>query len=64
MKRINALCVARARTAEERLRRHLYGDVGATYSKGKYGVLVGPVMSTVTTAATKDNLCAEVYETH
>ena len=31
----DVLAVGRERTEEEKLRRHLYGDKGATFSKGK-----------------------------
>jgi hypothetical protein len=63
MKRIDARGVTRARTAEERLRRHLYGEEGATFSKGKYMVLGGRVMGTITTLTSKDCLLCEIYET-
>lgn len=62
MKRSNARAITRARTAEERLRRHLYGEQGATFSKGKYMVLGGDVIGTITTFISKDNLVAEIYE--
>jgi hypothetical protein len=63
MKRIDARGVTRARTAEERLRRHLYGEEGATFSKGKYMVLGGRYIGTITTLVSKDCLLAEIYET-
>lgn len=63
MRRIDALAVTRSRTAEERARRHIHGDNGATFSKGKYMTLRRGYIGTVTTLATKDNLIAEVYET-
>lgn len=62
MKRIDARAVGRARTAEEKARRHLHGDMGARFSEGKYGVLLGRIAATVTTFATKDNQIAEIYE--
>ena len=62
MRRIDARAITRARTAEERLRRHLYGEQGATFSKGKYMVLGGNVIGTITTFTNKDNLVAEIYE--
>ena len=64
MKRISIVSVTRARTAEERLRRHLHGDKGATFSKGKYMILRDNIMGCVTTMATKDNICAEIYESN
>lgn len=63
MKRIDVRGVTRTRTAEERLRRHLYGEIGATFSKGKYMTLGGYVIGTITTFTTKDCLCAEIYDT-
>lgn len=63
MKRIDAKSITRTRTAEERLRRHLYGEVGATFSKGKYMTLGSHIMGTITTFFSKDNLVAEIYET-
>ena len=63
MRRIDARAVGRDRTQEEKRRRHLYGDYGATFSKGKYMVLLGRVSATITTFATKDNMIAEIYET-
>ena len=62
MIRIDARTVGRDRTGQEKLRRHLHGDSGATFSKGKYMVLLGRVAATVTTFATKDSLVAEIYE--
>jgi len=63
MRRIDALAVTRSRTAEERARRHLQGDKGATFSKGKYMTLRKGYMGTVTTLSSKDCLLAEIYET-
>lgn len=63
MKRIDARHIARVRTADERLRRHLYGEVGATFSKGKYMTIGGHIMGTITTFYNKDNLIGEIYET-
>lgn len=62
MKRIDARHIARTRTAEERLRRHLYGETGATFSKGKYMTIGGHVMGTITTFISRDCLLAEIYE--
>jgi len=39
--RTDAKAIGRARTREERLRRHIYGDEGAKFSAGKYMVLLG-----------------------
>lgn len=63
MKRTDAKSITRARTAEERLRRHFHGEAGATFSKGKYLVLGGNVIGTITTFINKDCLLAEIYET-
>lgn len=63
MNRISARAITRARTAEERLRRHLYGEEGATFSKGKYMVLGGNVIGTITILTSKDCLLGEIYET-
>ena len=57
-----ARAIGRARTRAERERRHLNGDAGATFSKGKYMVLLGSVSGCVTTSPAKDNLTAEIYE--
>ena len=62
MKRIDARHIARVRTTDERLRRHLCGESGATFSKGKYMTIGGRSMGTITTFTNKDNLVAEIYE--
>lgn len=63
MKRINALPVGRERTEEEKLRRHIYGDKGASFSKGKrMCLLTSGVSGCITTLATKDNLICEIYD--
>lgn len=60
---IAVMAVGRERTEEEKRRRHLYGDKGATFSKGKrLCLLPNGVSGCVTTFATKDNLIAEFYE--
>ena len=41
MKKIDVLAVGRERTEEEKQRRHLYGDRGAKFSKGKRLCLMG-----------------------
>lgn len=61
MKKIDVLAVGRERTEEEKQRRHLYGDRGAKFSKGKRLCLMGGVSGCVTTFATKDNLVCEIY---
>ena len=53
--------VGRERTEEEKRRRHLYGDKGATFSKGKQLCLLGEISGTITTLPTKDNLICEIY---
>lgn len=60
--RLDIRVVGRARTAEERRRRHLHGDRGARFSEGKYMVLLGRVSGCVTTLPAKDNLISEIYE--
>lgn len=62
MKIVDVLAVGRERTEEEKQRRHLYGDRGAKFSKGKRLCLMGGVSGCVTTFATKDNLVCEIYE--
>ena len=59
---IDAFAVGRERTEEEKRRRHLYGDKGAKFSKGKRLCLLGVVSGTITTMATKDNLICEIYD--
>lgn len=54
--------VGRERTEEEKRRRHLHGDKGARFSKGKRLCILGGVIGCVTTIANKDNLVAEFYE--
>lgn len=62
MRRIDVLAVTRSRTAEEKARRHIHGETGATFSKGKYMTLRRYYIGCVTTFTTKDCLVAEVYE--
>ena len=63
MKLITAFPIGRERTEEEKLRRHLHGDKGATFSKGKQlCLLTSGVSGCVTTFATKDCLICEFYE--
>ena len=61
MKKIDVLAVGRERTEEEKKRRHLYGDKGAKFSKGKRLCLLSDISGCVTTFATKDNLVCEIY---
>jgi len=63
MKLIDVRHIVRIRTAQERLRRHIYGDSGATFSKGKYMAIGSQIMGTITTFYSKDNLITEIYET-
>lgn len=63
LKRIDVRAITRARTEEEKKRRHVEGDKGAKFSQGKYMVLGGSILGALTTCITKDNLCAEIYET-
>lgn len=62
MTRTDARAVIRERTVEEKRRRHIHGDNGATFSKGKFLTLGGRVSGCVTTFTTKDCLLAEIYE--
>lgn len=55
MKIIAVRAVGRERTEEEKLRRHLHGDKGASFSRGKQMCFLGEVIGCVTTFATKDN---------
>lgn len=52
--------IKRERTEEEKLRRHLHGDKGAKFSKGKQ-MTVGSdgIMNTITSVYSKDNLIME-----
>jgi hypothetical protein len=62
MKKTDVRAVGRERTEEEKLRRHLYGDKGAKFSEGNQMCILGDVIGTITTFATKDNLVVEFYE--
>ena len=61
MKIVQVLAVGRERTEEEKRRRHIYGDKGAKFSKGKQMCLLGDISGCVTTIATKDNILCEIY---
>ncbi len=64
MNRIDCQQLRKQRTLEERLRRHLHGDVGAKYSQGKYQYVANDgIMGALTTAEAKDNILVEIYET-
>ena len=63
MRLIDVRAVGLARTAEEKARRHINGDNGAKYSKGRYEVMLGRTLGTMTTAQEKDNKFAMIYET-
>ena len=57
------MILTRERSEEEKLRRHIYGDKGAKFSKGKVPKLTPPhIIGTITTMVTKDLLIAEIYE--
>ena len=58
---MNILAIGRERTEEEKHRRRIYGDKGAKFSKGKRLCILGDIIGTVTTMATKDNLVCEIY---
>lgn len=63
MKKIIAVrAVGRERTEEEKMRRHIYGDKGAKFNKGKRMCILGDVIGCITTSPSKDNLIAEFYE--
>lgn len=54
--------LTRQRSDEEKLRRHLYGDKGASFSGGKVPKIdFGGVIGTITTMVTKDLMLIE-YE--
>lgn len=60
MKRTEIL--TRERSEEEKVRRHLYGDKGASFSGGKVPKIdFGGVIGTITTMVTKDLMLIE-YE--
>lgn len=55
--------LTRQRSEEEKLRRHLYGDKGASFSKAKVPKIDrSGVIGTVTTMATKDLLLIETWK--
>ncbi|MBQ6959230.1 MAG: hypothetical protein IJP77_11810 [Bacteroidales bacterium] len=57
------MIMTRERSEEEKVRRHLHGDKGAKFSKGKIPKLAPPhIIGTITTFITKDILIAEIYE--
>ena len=63
MKKMDAQPLKRRRTEEKRRRRHLHGDKGATFSKGKESYIGNDgVANTVTTVFSKDNIIAEIME--
>lgn len=62
MRLLDVMAVGRERTEQEKRRRHLYGDKGATFSKGKQLCLLMGVSGRITTCATKDNLVCEIYD--
>ena len=51
------------RTEEQKRHRHIYGDKGATYSKGKkLCLLLHGLSACLTTSPTKDNLVCLFYD--
>lgn len=59
---IDVKAIGRERTEDEKRRRHIYGDKGAKFSKGKRMCLRGDIIGAITTCATKDNIICEIYE--
>ena len=59
---IDVKAIGRERTDEEKRRRHIFGDKGAKFSKGKQMCLRGDIIGAITTFATKDNIICEIYE--
>ena len=58
---IDYQAVKRIRTDQERRRRHLHGDKGATFSRGKTIALGNDdIMNALTTVISKDNLISEI----
>ena len=60
--KIKTFLLTRERTEEEKLRRHLHGDRGAKFSKGKQPRFPPLVIGTITTCITKDILLCELHE--
>ena len=57
------MILKRERSEAEKLRRHLHGDKGAKFSKGKIPCIDGGGMiGCITTMVTKDIMLLEVYE--
>lgn len=55
--------LTRQRSEEEKLRLHLYGDKGASFSGGKVPKIdLGGVIGTITTMVTKDLMLIEMYD--
>lgn len=59
---MKVMILTRERSEAEKLRRHLYGDKGAKFSKGKVPRLPPVVIGTITTLITKDILLCEVWD--
>lgn len=60
---MKVMILTKERSEAEKLRRHLYGDKGAKFSKGKVPRLTPPeVIGTITTLITKDILLCEVWD--
>ena len=61
--KVNTGILTRERSEEEKARRHLYGDKGASFSGGKIPKIdMEGVLGTLTTMITKDILLIELYE--
>jgi hypothetical protein len=61
-KKADIQAVGRERTEAEKKRRHIFGDKGAKFSKGKKLCLLGNIIGCITTLPCKDNLICEIYE--
>jgi hypothetical protein len=62
MKIADIQAVGHERTEAEKKRRHIFGDKGAKFSKGKKLCLLGHIIGCVTTLPCKDNLICVIYE--
>lgn len=57
------MILKRERSEAEKMRRHLYGDKGAKFSKGEIPCIDGGgIIGTITTMVTKDILLLESYD--
>lgn len=63
LKYLTTMILARERSEEEKLRRHLHGDKGAKFKAGKVPKLAPPrICPAITTLVTKDIPLLEIYE--